>query len=359
MSGYAIVTGGGTAGHINPAIAIAKALQEDGYEVLYVGSDGEDCLDRELVERSGLPFMGLKITTPLLKASWQTVVSIVSIMKATRMCRRMMKKKRPSLVVGTGGFVSIPVLNAALSLKIKTAVHEQNVYPGITNRRLSKKVDRVFMTFSESLKYLGCPEEKAVLSGIPLVRRPQARSLAEYAEGLQDGMRVLVSGGSLGSRRLNEVVIEASAGLAKQETGIRIKLSCGKNYYERLKTTDIPNLEIVPYIFDMPAELNRADLMVCRAGSSTVFEGIVSELPAIVVPSPNVAGDHQRPNARYWQSLGAAIYVEEDELTGDTLADMLLRLYRNKNELLKMKESATKVDTPCAIDVIIKELKKL
>lgn len=359
MDKYVIVTGGGTAGHINPAIAIAKALVNDGYEVLYVGSDGEDCLDRELVERSGLPFMGLRIVTPLLKVSMQTVSSIWSLLKATRECKRMMRKRRPLFVVGTGGFVSIPVLNAALSLGIGTAIHEQNVFPGITNRRLSAGVDKVFLTFRDSLRHLKCPEEKAVLTGIPLVNRPASPSLEAYSERIRREFRILVAGGSLGSKFLNEAVAGAAAILEEKKLPVFITLSCGQEYYDEMRRHESDKFKILPYIFDMPSALFRSDLMVCRAGSSTVFEGIASEIPAIVVPSPNVAGDHQRPNARYWENLGAAIYVEEADLTSERLAALILELYRDKERLIRMKRSASAVETPDALEVILKELHRI
>lgn len=359
MDKYVIVTGGGTAGHINPAIAIAKALVSDGYEVLYVGSDGEDCLDRELVERSGLSFMGLRIVTPLLKVSIQTASSIWSILKATQKCKRMMKKRRPLFVVGTGGFVSIPVLNAALSLGIGTAIHEQNVFPGITNRRLSAKVDKVFLTFKDSLRHLKCPEEKAILTGIPLVNPPTSPALEVYSARIQTEFRILVAGGSLGSKFLNEVVAGAAVIIQKDHLPIYITLSCGQEYYDGMRKHETEKLRILPYIFDMPSELSRSDLMVCRAGSSTVFEGIASEIPAIVVPSPNVAGDHQRPNARYWENIGAAIYVEEADLTSERLAALILELYHDKGKLIQMKQSASKVETPNALAVILRELHQM
>lgn len=359
MKEYVIVTGGGTAGHINPAIAIAKALVNEGYEVLYVGSDGADCLDRKLVERSGLPFLGLKIVTPLLRVSLQTVSSIFSLMRATAKCKRMMKRKRPSFVIGTGGFVSIPVLNAALSLGVGTAIHEQNVFPGITNRRLSAKVDKVFMTFADSLKYLKCEKDKAILTGVPLVHPPSSPSEEEYAQRIGKEFRILVSGGSLGSKFLNEVTVGAAEMIQKTGEPIYITLSCGRDYYEEMKGFENSHLSILPYIFDMPTELYRSDLMVCRAGSSTVFEGIASRIPAIVVPSPNVAGDHQRPNARYWEKSGAAIYAEESDLTAEHLASTILNLYHNKEEAVRMKRSAAAVETPNALDVIVAELRNL
>lgn len=359
MKGYVIITGGGTAGHINPAIAIGKALVDEGYEVLYVGSDGEDCLDRELVERSGLPFLGLHIVTPLLKISLQTVNSVLTLMKATRKCRKMMRKKRPSFVIGTGGFVSIPVLNAALSLGVPTAIHEQNVFPGMTNRRLSAKVDKVFMTFSESLRHFRCTKDKAVLTGIPLVHHPSSPTAEEYARRIDKELHVLIAGGSLGSRFLNEITVGALERISESGEPVFMTLSCGQEYYNSMKAYENTRLKIVPYIFDMPAELYRTGLMVCRAGSSTVFEGIAAQVPAIVVPSPNVAGDHQRPNARYWESLGAAIYAEEADLTAESLAEMIRGLCKNKEELIRMKTCAAAADTPNATDVIIRELSLL
>lgn len=359
MGKFAIVTGGGTAGHIHPAIAIAKALTAEGFEVLYIGSDGADCLDRRLVEKNGIPFEGLDIVTPLLKVCLRTAVSIVSILRATRRCKKLMKRKRPDLVVGTGGFVSIPVLNAALRLGIRTAIHEQNVYPGITNRRLSKRVDRVFLTFGETLKYLNCSADKVAVSGIPLVSAPVYPTVEAFAQRIGNGLKILAVGGSLGSIFLNDTVIRAAKMIEAHGLPVRIELSCGYAHYEELKREASDVLQIVPYINDMPRALYESDLMICRAGSSTVFEGIAFQVPAIVVPSPNVAGDHQRPNAEYWASTGSAICIREADLNAELLYEKIAEMERDRSILIRMKASAARLDPPDAVRVIMDGLRDL
>lgn len=361
---FAVVTGGGTAGHINPALSIARILKGMGYEVLYIGSGAEDCLDRELVSRTEFDFMGLRIVTPLLRPSFQTLRSIFSILREKRRCRALLKRRKPDIVVGTGGFVSLPVLLAATGLRRKLgigiALHEQNVTPGFTNRYLSSKVDRVFLTFAESGRFFGeHAAQKIVVTGIPLVHRPAPVPMEIYEERIRRRIRVFVLGGSLGSIFLNRIVVEMDEKKLLRHDRIKITLSCGQSHYEGLKQYQSERLHIVPFLTEMTKVLAEADLLICRAGSSTVFEGIVSAVPAIVIPSPNVAGDHQRPNARFWADTGAAIYAEEGEFTAEKLAEMLEALAEDPSALVKMKRAALDCDMPDASEVLERELRSL
>ncbi len=361
----AVVTGGGTAGHINPALSIARILREEGLNVLYIGSNAEDCLDRQLVGRTDYDFLGLDIVTPLLKVSFQTFRSIMSIIRAYFRCRRLFKKERPAVVVGTGGFVSLPVMLAAVSLGIPTAIHEQNVSPGYTNKWLSGRVSRVFLTFAGSACHFSKRgRSRAVVTGVPLLNTPEKVSAEEYAKRVVGGLRVLVVGGSLGSAFLNDLVTGLDFSEKTLER-LNIKLSCGHAYYDRLISDNNSRsrlgscLEIVPYITDMKSELEIADLMVCRAGSSTVFEGIMSAVPAIVIPSPNVAGDHQRPNAKYWESTGAAIYAEESEITSAKLSEIVADFAAHPEKLSAMRAAAELQDMPDASVALRRELRAL
>lgn len=374
----AVVTGGGTAGHINPALSIAGIMAEEGMDVLYIGSNAEDCLDRKLVGRTDYKFFGLDIVTPLLRVSLQTLRSVVSIVRAYFRCKKLFKKERPALVVGTGGFVSLPVMLAAVSLKIPTAIHEQNIRPGFTNRRLSRKVNRVFLTFAGSRKYFDEKiSDRIVETGVPLLNIPAKAGLDAYSSAVCRKLRVLVVGGSLGSAFLNELVMGLKL-TDEVRDRISIKLSCGQMYYDELVASAQNNadgrisctalkgetpgdayIEVVPYIGAMKEELETASLMICRAGSSTVFEGIAAAVPAIVIPSPNVAGDHQRPNAHYWADTGAAIYAEESELTSERLGEILSDFVNAPEKLVSMRAAADAVVLPDARSVLRAQIRSL
>lgn len=362
----AIVTGGGTAGHIHPALSIARALEAEGYEILYIGSGAEDCLDRELVGKTHFAFVGLDLVTPLLKPCMQTVKSVFSILRAVFQCRKRIKKMNPDIVIGTGGFVSLPVLIAAILSGKKTAVHEQNVYPGFTNRHLARFVNAVFLTFPGSRKYFSrSADQKMIVSGIPLVNRPTPCTQEEYEARIQKEIRILVTGGSLGSQFFNDTVIAMyREGFLPDCREIRTRLSCGRMYHSSLSerygdVSSHKNLEITPFISDMSAALREADILISRAGSSSVFEGIVASVPAIVIPSPNVTGDHQTPNARYWESLGAAVFLEEKNLTAERLSAELLDLIRDKKKLASMKQCASNAETPKAEEVIVECIRRM
>lgn len=378
--GLAVVTGGGTAGHINPAIAIGKQLEKAGFDVLYIGSDAADCLDREMVERSGIKFMGLSITTPLLKPSLVTIKSILSILAARRKCKKLFKQLRPVAVLGTGGFVSLPVMLAAQSLGINNYIHEQNVQPGFTNKLLAKKADRVFLTFSESRSRFGLPSDsdKFLEVGLPMANPPEPVPLEEYRNRATKTPQILVLGGSLGSAFLNNLIIdfmslksrhryENTSGhkyedKACKELGdgrktcskpeFNLTLSSGQDYYEAIKSHQREGFKIVPFITDMRTALRNADLQICRAGSSTVFEGLQFGVPAIVVPSPNVANDHQRLNALYWEKTGAAICIEEKDLTVARLDAVVTELLSDRERLVSMKLAAEAQSFPKAAEMV-------
>lgn len=351
-----IVTGGGTAGHINPAIAIAKKMESLGFETLYIGSDEPESMDREIVTRAGLRFQGLKLVTPILKLSLLTIRSVLSILKSVFVGIGIIRREKPDIIVGTGGFVSMAMLLAGWLSKVPVAVQEQNVLMGITNRFVSRFCKRIFLTFSESEVYLKKKaKERAVVTGLPLLHLPKRVSVEAYEKRIQSGVRMLVVGGSLGAGFFNNIISEIAPQLAAIQ-GLQIKLACGQSYFE---TTKIEGVEVVPYITQMTDELEQTDLIMCRAGSSTVFEVIKAGVPAIVIPSPNVVSDHQRPNAEYLASTGGADFFEEKDLQGYLLLKHISELCANRELLVEKKRALNQIDSPDALELIAKELQEI
>lgn len=356
----AIVTGGGTAGHINPALSIAKRLIESGGEILYVGSGAPGSMDERIVTQSGLRFYGLDLTTPSLKFSFVTIKAVLKILAAVWHCRKIVRKEKPDFVIGTGGYVSMAMCLAAWTCGVPTFIEEQNIHPGITNRFLARFVKKIFLTFEESIKFFPAgARHKCIVTGLPLLHQPERIPMEIFEERNRSRFRILVFGGSNGAAYLNSSIAEILPQLAQLE-GLELLLSTGvKNFDRWVESNDLskhPQFEAVPYINDMTDQLEQASLVICRAGSSTVFEIVAAAVPAIVIPSPNVAGDHQRPNAEYLASTGGALLFDENKLPSYKLLEIIADLYHNKEKLSDMKRALTRLQAPKALDVIEREL---
>ncbi len=345
-----LLTGGGTAGHINPALAIAGKLlaEKPDTEIAFVGTPTG--LENRLVPAAGFPLYHVKVMGLQRKLTLKNLKAAYYAVKSPHDARKILKEFQPDLVIGTGGYVSWPVLRAAVKAKIPTAIHEQNALPGLTTKMLSKMVDLVFLSFEESEKYFDCPIDKLVLTGNPLrgelyqvVREEERRRL-----GLRPSDRyVLAFGGSLGARRLNETLFRFEQGLSKEE-GIVVCHALGKASYaaameentlEKLGLSDKDYVRILEYIDDMPARMAAADLVICRAGALTLSELAFLKKPAILVPSPYVADDHQYKNAAVFRDGHAAELVREEELAGDRLIEVARDLLSD-GERLKLMSRA-------------------
>ncbi|MBR2616189.1 MAG: UDP-N-acetylglucosamine--N-acetylmuramyl-(pentapeptide) pyrophosphoryl-undecaprenol N-acetylglucosamine transferase, partial [Clostridia bacterium] len=295
-----VLSGGGTAGHINPALSIAKKIleKEPDSKILFVGTPTG--MENSLVTKEGFPIRHVevkgfqrKFTLANLKVAYLALTSIGQ-------ARKILKEFEPDVVIGTGGYVSWPVLRAATKMKIPTLIHEQNALTGLTTRRLSKYVDRVCLSFEESADQLPCKREKTVLCGNPVDPSLETLSRAKCRSQLGiTGQFLLSFGGSLGAGAINEAVFN----LAKSYSSHRPLFhthAFGKREYakwmEKEKEAGIcrfGNVRFLEYIFDMPRQLAAADLVICRAGAITLAELAVMGKPAILIPSPNVTDNHQ------------------------------------------------------------------
>ncbi|MBC7106849.1 MAG: undecaprenyldiphospho-muramoylpentapeptide beta-N-acetylglucosaminyltransferase, partial [Firmicutes bacterium] len=297
-----VVTGGGTGGHIYPALAIARGLKERyGAEVLYVGTVRG--LEAELVPRAGLPFAAISAGGLRRRADPGNLLALARTARGFFQAWALLGRWRPAVVVGTGGFVCGPAVLAAVVRGIPTLIHEQNAYPGLTNRLLAGLVRQVALTFPEAAAHLPRRARVAV-TGLPV--RPEIaeadRGAARRALGIGSESRVLlVFGGSRGARKINEAMVAVLRAFCGRP-GVHVIHATGKTEYRdyaaRLEASGIKiascgNITLTPYLYDMAAALAAADLVVCRAGASTIAELTVRGLPAVLVPYPHAAARHQ------------------------------------------------------------------
>lgn len=361
---------GGTAGHINPGLAIAAALKARRPDCTIRFAGNPDGMEARLVPAAGfdfVPFRAMGIQRRLTPYNiYRNVKSVGLLMTAEPRARKVIRAFGPDLVVGTGGYVSGPILLEAAKMGIPTATHEQNAFPGVTTKLLAKRVDKILLAVEKAKDHLPADTlEKCVVTGNPV--RPEVlteeREAARRKCGVPDGKVCLLSfGGSLGAQRVNEAVAEVMAWHTKTgENRIRHIHATGQygtGLLPRLleergvAIENNPALDIREYISDMPVCLAAADLVICRAGASTLSELEAAGKASILIPSPNVAENHQYHNAMVLQNGGAAVVVEEKDLTGEGLVKLVKELTRDPGQLKKLGENARRLAKPHAVDEI-------
>ncbi len=362
-----LIAAGGTAGHINPALAIADGLKTrfPSVEIHFAGR--KKGMEHALVTKAGYPFHPIEVRGLQRSFAPRNIAKNVAaawyLAGAAAAANKILKQVGPDIVIGTGGYVSGPVVRTAAKKGIKTALHEQNAFPGVTNRLLAKDVDRIFAPGEEAAKRLGHPE-KTVVTGNPVPPALFTQNREEARQALFAGERtVLVSfGGSLGAMKINEMV----AALAKWHIENRDFLhihatgSIEKDEFARMATemgiANTPHFVICEYIDDMPAKLAAADLVICRAGALTLAELAAVGRASVLIPSPNVAENHQYHNAMEFEQAGAAKVLSEKGLTADMLVQTVDRLTQSGGTLQSMGEAAKKLANPDALKTIITAL---
>ena len=310
-----IISGGGTGGHIFPAIAIADELKRrlPDAEILFVGA--KDRMEMQKVPQAGYPIEGLWISGLQRKFSWQNLLFPLKFISSLLKSRSIIKRFKPDAVIGTGGFASGAVVKVAGQMGIPTFIQEQNSYAGITNKMLAKNAHKICVAYDAMEQFF--PKEKIVKTGNPI--RDGLLNIGEYrSEGLSyfhlDSQRktLLVLGGSLGARRINQL-IEQQLPLFEQ-LGVQVLWQCGKLYYEEYKKYNSEQVRVLAFIDRMELAYSAADVIISRAGASSVSELCVVGKPVIFIPSPNVAEDHQTKNGRAIADKQAAILLRESEL---------------------------------------------
>lgn len=358
-----LLTGGGTAGHINPAVAIAKyaVSMDNDTQILFVGKRGG--MESRLVPAEGFDIKYVDVEGLVRKVSLSNVVTMIKLIEAVRETGRIIDEFKPDVVVGTGGYVCAPAIIAANRKKIPTLIHEQNVFPGSAIKFLSKKSTVTAISFAETQKYL-TGAKKVVFTGNPV--RPNIMSInydgARAALGLGREKFIVAFGGSLGAKKINDVIVQYIEKINGKD-GVRLCFATGIANYEgvlqslRAKgITPGDNIEIVKYINNMDVVMNAADLVIARSGAITVSELCVLGKPSILIPSPNVTNNHQEYNARVLDDRDASVMILEKDFNIDSLSTTVDRILRSASESRIMSINAKKIGIADATDIIYKQL---
>lgn len=353
-----LISGGGTAGHINPAIAIAKYFckKDSNTKILFIGT--ANGMEQNLVPKEGFDIVSIDVSGMKRSLTPENLKIILKAIKSVGKSKKIISEFKPDIVIGTGGYVCGPVLLAASKMKIPTIIHEQNVPPGMVVNMLTSRVDVTAISFKDTKKLLKKPK-RVVLTGNPI-----RENILSIGENLDEKPLVMISGGSLGAKKVNDAVMEL---LALPGQGYyNICASVGERYYEDFikemhekGITACEGKKVLPYIYNMDDVLSRSSLAITRAGAITVSELCAIGKPAILIPSPNVVHDHQTKNAMFMEKVGAAVVITEDKLCGKKLADEIFSLLKNKERLSKMSEAGKKIgitDATAAIYSLAQEL---
>ncbi len=356
-----VISGGGTGGHIFPAVSIAnaiKALRPDA-QILFIGALGR--MEMQRVPAAGYDIKGLPIRG-FIRPLWKpgNVGVAIDYLKSKWQAKKILRDFRPQVAVGVGGYASSAALGAANSLGIPTLLQEQNSYAGLANKTLASKAAKICVAYEGMERFF--PKDKIILTGNPvrqqLLETTMSHDEAVRSLGFQpDKKVVLLVGGSLGARTLNESVLQHLDLLAKSD--VQLLWQTGKYYSaeisNRMKGHELPNLKITDFITDMGAAYRAADLVVSRAGAGSISEFCLLGKPVILVPSPNVAEDHQTKNALALVNKQAALYVKDGEAASQLLP-LALDTVKNEAQLQGLHENILKMALPDAADIIAKEV---
>lgn len=347
-----LFAGGGTAGHINPAIAVAKYIKkkEPESEILFVGT--ERGLEKELVPKAGFDIEYIDVLGFKRSMSAKNITAFAKVFGAYGQSVKIIKKFKPDVVMGTGGYVSGPVLAAAVREKIPTLIHEQNVSPGITSKILSGMVDVVCISFMQSTNSFK-NAKKRVYTGNPLREELFSVSKERARKNLEINGRPFIAafGGSLGAHKINEALLQFIKE-TREEKDYQLLLATGGAQYDEvlemfrrngITKQNMPNVRIVSYIHNMAEVLSAADLVVARAGAITISEINALGKPSILIPSPNVTHNHQEYNARALETAGAAIVFTEDELKEGVLSRAIGELINDNESLGRMSKNSENI----------------
>jgi UDP-N-acetylglucosamine--N-acetylmuramyl-(pentapeptide) pyrophosphoryl-undecaprenol N-acetylglucosamine transferase len=355
-----ILSGGGTGGHIYPAIAIANELKQrfSDCEILFVGA--KDKMEMQKVPQAGYPIKGLWIAGIQRRLTIDNTLFPLKLIDSLLKSRTIIKDFKPDVVIGTGGFASGPLLRVAGIAKIPTVIQEQNSFPGITNRWLSAKASRICVAYENLERFF--PKEKIIFTGNP-VRQDllgiggKSDEAKKHFNLSPDKKTILVLGGSLGSARINQLIAKELVNFSSQN--IQVIWQCGKYYYEQYKHFDEKeNVQVMAFIDRMDLVYAAADIVISRSGASSVSELCIVGKPVIFIPSPNVAEDHQTKNARSITDKDAALMIREAEL--DTqFTDLFNNLLADENLQQKLSENIKTLAKVNATNDIVNEIVKL
>lgn len=362
-----LITGGGTGGHVYPAISIADEIKKKHKDavILFVGT--EKGIENDVVPKAGYDFKTVIVKGFKRKLSFDTVKTVFYMFKGFFQAGKIIKEFKPDVIVGTGGYVAGPVMIQGTVKGIKTIVHEQNAIPGVTVKILSKFVNTVLISYEESQQFFK-KKSNLVVTGNPVREEFSIidKNTCRKNIGIDTDRKLLFSvGGSGGAKKVNE----AALNLIEKYNGnekITIIHITGKSYYDKfnelLKEKEITlkdNIKVLKYAYNIPEYMKAADMMLSRAGALILAEIAIVGVPSILIPSPNVAHNHQEHNARVFEKNGAAIMITEEHLKEDTLYNIVEEHIYHEEHLTKMYENAIKIAKPNACVQIVEEIEKL
>ncbi len=350
-----LIAAGGTGGHVNPALAVAGEIRKryPDAEICFVGT--ADRIEAKIVPAAGYPLKTIEISgfkrgfSPAeIKANIKTVIRLA---KSSGAVKEIISEFKPDVAIGFGGYVSGPVIRMAAKMGVPTAIHEQNAYPGVTNKALAEKVDVVMLTSEDAKKHLKCKNEP-VITGLPIrgeiLEADPVKSREEL--GFNDNPIILSMGGSLGSREINKAIVDVIAS-HMHDNNYNFIVSTGQNGVwvpdklrdRGIETDKSPNIQIRSYINDMERCLSAADVVICRAGASSLSEIQALGKPSILIPSPNVTENHQYHNAMALVNKGAAVIIEEKDLTGKVLGNAIDNLVKDEKRYSQISANASEM----------------
>lgn len=362
-----LITGGGTGGHIYPALAIANKIKntDKDAKILYVGT--EKGLESELVPKEGFDFKTIRVKGMPRRINKESFLAAKELLYGINDSKKIIKEFKPDIVIGTGGYVCGPIVYIAAKKKIKTMIHEQNAFPGITNKILSRYVDLVAVTFDEAKRYFKYPD-KVINTGNPIrkeitnVNKEEAYSLL----GIDKSIPFILSfGGSGGQKKLNDsIYFLIKEGLKNND--IQIIHVTGKRFYDefmdKLESDNIilnEKIKVIPYLYEIPEALNIASIVVASSGAITLAEISAIGVPSILIPKAYTAENHQEFNARAFEDKGASIVILEKDLVDMKLNDTIYSLIKDKNKLSQMAIESKKLGKINASEKIIYEIELL
>ncbi len=362
-----VFAGGGTGGHLFPALSVADELRrrDERCDIVFIGGRGG--LEERVVPEQGYCLELLEVEGLKGKRGMKRVKSLYKALAATYRAIGLLRRLKPVGVIGSGSYASGPVVLAAKLLRLKTAILEQNAIPGITNRYLGRYVDRVYVSFEESCSYF--PEERVILAGNPVRREileEAARQREELIARRKSSFTILVFGGSQGAKTINTAVLDSLEYLTDMVNSIRIIHQTGVEWcdevragYERKGLLAAGGgkrnggiVEVVPFIEDMSTAYASADLVICRAGATSIAEITALGLASVLIPYPFAADNHQEINARLLSGRGAAVMLGQDGLTGQVMAEEIRTLYNDREKLHGIRSASKALGRPGALDTI-------
>lgn len=352
-----LIAAGGTGGHITPGIAIADMLKSENANIKFVGT--ERGMEVDLVPKAGYELKIIHARGLKKSISLKNIKAIYDLYKGIKDCENLIDTEKPDIVIGTGGYVTAPLMIAGLRKKIPTMIHESNALPGKTTKWLSKKVDCVALGFEETIKKM--PRAKnAIYTGNPTkmngkIQKEEIRKKLNITKPL-----ILVFGGSQGAKKINEIMIEIINNFNSEEYQI-IYATGPKNYDDiisKIKNNN-KNIEVKKYIYNMEEIMSASDLVVCRSGALTITELETVGVPAILVPLPTAAENHQYYNAKIIEDNNAGIIIEEKDLNKEILQKTINEFIKNKERLKEITQNAKKKKTENSLKKIREEIEKL